>query len=180
MAGCSAQAWQGWFGVCSVTPEGPGGCWSHPSSRGCFQGDDSHGKEQFPPELHLPAPQTGESVPWVLQSPSSPTRLVRLGLLFLGILPKRLWREAKGAGENLSSCGMQAQGWEGLAWDFEAVSRDSGLGRAWLSLGRTCGKGVVETGSFYPIKTCLSSPRDGGCSTSPQGSTPTLTFKEHF
>lgn len=39
----------------------------------------------------------------------------------------------------------------------------------------------METGGFYPIKPCLSIPRDGDCRTSPQGSSPTLaTFKEIF
>lgn len=39
----------------------------------------------------------------------------------------------------------------------------------------------MEAGSFYPIKPCLSTLRDGDCGRSPQGSSPTLAaFKELF
>lgn len=135
------------------TPEGMWGCWSPPKFRGSC----------------ISSPVCAS----VLQNPSSPTRLLSPGLDCGDSSREAVGRE-KGSGKKLKACGVLAQGWllgdrwESLVWDFGAAGV-----HCWeeplLSLGRTCGGDFRETGSFYPIKPCLSLPRDGNCRTSHSG-----------
>lgn len=140
-------------------------------------------KRNFPPGAAFPCTSPVRALaaakPSQPHSPS-PTRLLRLGFLswIVGMLPKRLWREAKGAGKNLSNCGMQAQGWllrdrwEALAWGFGAVSGGSLLGRAIAQPGQDLKERSYGSRKFLSHKTMSEHPQGWRLREEPSGQQP--------
>lgn len=124
---------------------------------GCSQEDDFLGKEEFPPrkKFHFPAPH--RSVPLLLQSPSSPTVQ---GWAFL----PGFWefsqrgcgerQREQGKSEATLGCRHEGDPWgQGGFWGcLKGISAGKSPCSAWAA---PVGKNLMESGSFYPIKSRL-------------------------
>lgn len=140
-------------------------------------------KRNFPPGAAFlctsPVHALAAAKPSQPHSPS-PTRLLRLGFLswIVGMLPKRLWKEAKGAGKNLSNCGMQHKGgslgtgekpWPGVLGLSQGGSL---LGRAIAQPGQDLRERYYGSRKFLSHKTMSEHPQRWRLREEPSGQQP--------